>query len=38
MLASYELEGKLVIVCVLWQLLDTKSNDHTMSKSLKADI
>ena len=23
---------------VLWQPLDTKSNDHTMSKSLKADI
>ena len=23
---------------MLWQPLDTKSNDHTMSKSLKADI
>jgi len=23
---------------VLWQPLDTKSNDHTTSKSLKADI
>jgi len=23
---------------VLWQPLDIKSNDHTMSKSLKADI
>ena len=25
-------------VAVLWQPLDTKSNDHTTSKSLKADI
>ena len=23
---------------MLWQLLDTKSNDHTTSKSLKVDI
>jgi len=29
---------KLAIFNVLWQPLDTKSNDHTTSKSLKADI
>ena len=27
-----------VATLLLWQPLDTKSNDHTTSKSLKADI
>ena len=29
---------ELIGILVLWQPLDTKSNDHTTSKSLKADI
>jgi len=46
LVSSSELYSKLELISVstsglsslLWKPLDTKSNNHTMSKSLKADI